>query len=430
MVIQPKQSTAAFLVALSLGFVGYFTLRPEDASVILPATCVFCGALGGTDFVLNVILFIPLGVSARWLARGPSRALALGIATTVLVETMQWSVVAGRYASLGDLLANTLGTAIGAWLAVQLIEFLNSTSDRARALSTSFAGTLSVFVFAMAMLLQPAPARTPHQFVQWTPVRRNTDPFPGRLLSAALNERPIRAAERIPSVWLLDTAHRSVALEAQVTAPGRTPRRRAIIVRTANTFEEGLMLAQDGEQLVFRTAVLAERLKLRSLEIGLTQGLQPAVGDSVTEIVGHSSPREMSLLSEQPGSKREVTLKRTVGLGWAVFSPYEVAIDPSWWRANAIWLGALVMPLAFLVKRSARRGGTTKSPRLLWWPPVLVLSSLVFWPMAFGLSQLGLGEAFGVAVGAAVGILIERWTTLHGVVNSNADIRTPQPELQ
>ena len=430
MVTQPKQSTAAFLVALSLGFVGFFTLRPEEASVVLPATCVFCGALGGTNFVLNIILFMPLGVSAHWLTRRRSQALALGIATTVLVETLQWGVIPGRYASLGDLLANTLGTVIGAWLAVQSIAFLNNTADRARSLSTPFAGILSMVVFATAMLIQPALPRKPYLHVQWTPVRRNTVPFPGRLLSVSLNDRPLRASEGFYSSWLLDSVNRSVAVGARVTSSGKTPERRAIIVRTANATEEGFMLAQDGEQLVFRTALLAERLKLRSLEIGLTQGLQSAVdGDSLTEIVAHSSPRVISLLSEQPGGKREVTLKRTVGLGWALFSPYEVAIGPSWWKANAIWLGALVMPLAFLVKRSARHD-TSKSPRLQWWPPVLVLASLLFWSIAFGLSPPGLGEAFGVAAGTTVGILIERWATLHRVVNSNADTRTPQAELK
>ena len=430
MVTQPKQSTAAFLVALSLGFVGFFTLRPEEASVVLPATCVFCGALGGTNFVLNIILFMPLGVSAHWLTRRRSRALALGIATTVLVETLQWGVIPGRYASLGDLLANTLGTVIGAWLAVQSIAFLNNTADRARSLSAPFAGILSMVVFATAMLIQPALPRKPYLHVQWTPVRRNTVPFPGRLLSVSLNDRPLRASEGFYSSWLLDSVNRSVAVGARVTSSGKTPERRAIIVRTANATEEGFMLAQDGEQLVFRTALLAERLKLRSLEIGLTQGLQSAVdGDSLTEIVAHSSRRVMSLLSEQPGGKREVALKRTVGLGWALFSPYELAIGPSWWKANAIWLGALVMPLAFLVKRSARHD-TSKSPRLQWWPPVLVLASLLFWSIAFGLSPPGLGEAFGVAAGTTVGILIERWATLHRVVNSNADTRTPQAELK
>jgi len=138
----------------------------------------------------------------------------------------------------------------------------------------------------------------------------------------------------------------------------------------------------------------------------------------------------MSLLTGHTEGERAVTLRRTVGLGWAVFSPYEVAIGPSWWGVNAIWIGALVMPLAFLVKRSSRRDDASANPRLPWGPPAFLLASLVFWPMIFGLSPLGPGEAFGVAGGITLGILIERWTTLHRVVTSGADSRTPRITLQ
>ena len=431
MVTQPERSSAAFLVAISLGIIGFFTLRPEVAFVVLPMTCVFCGELGGTDFVLNIILFIPLGVSARWFTRRHTAAVALGIATTVLVEALQVTVIPGRYASLGDLLANTIGTAIGSWLAVQLIAFLNNTADRARSLSAPCAGVSSSVVFAIAILIQPALPGKPYLDVQWTPVRRNTVPFPGQLLSVSLNDHPLRAGQGIYSSWLLDSVNRSVEVVARVTSSGGTPPRRAIIVRTANPTEEGFMLAQDREQLVFRTRIFAERLKLRSLGIGLTQGLRPSAdNESVTEIMVVSSPRAMSLLSGHPEGKRAVTLRRTVGLGWAVFSPYEVAIGPSWWGANAIWLAMLVMPLAFLVKRSLRRDDASQNARLPWRPPAFLLASLVFWPMVFGLSPLGPGEAFGVAGGITLGILIERWTTFHRVVTSIADARTPQIKLQ
>jgi hypothetical protein len=74
---------------------------------------VACGDAGLADLLLNAILFVPLGIvlhraGARWWV-----ALASGLGISLAIETAQAVVLVGRDATLGDLAANTLGTAMG-----------------------------------------------------------------------------------------------------------------------------------------------------------------------------------------------------------------------------------------------------------------------------------------------------------------------------
>lgn len=74
--------------------------------------------------VLNVVLFVPLGVLVRAMAgRGITVATLTGLAVSVLVETTQYTGVFGlvgcayRVADVDDLLTNTAGALLGALLA-------------------------------------------------------------------------------------------------------------------------------------------------------------------------------------------------------------------------------------------------------------------------------------------------------------------------
>ena len=76
------------------------------------------------DFVLNVILFLPLGMFVRHLlSRGFLATIAIGAAASLVIELTQltgdWGLYpcAYRFFSTSDLIANTLGAGLGAVLA-------------------------------------------------------------------------------------------------------------------------------------------------------------------------------------------------------------------------------------------------------------------------------------------------------------------------
>src|SRR3712207_2032131 len=90
--------------ALALAFVAVATLTPTPGTPPTPPTCIVCGRVGGVDVLLNVLLFVPLGLGLRLAGLSRWRALALAGLTTLGIESLQFAVVTGRDASLSDLL--------------------------------------------------------------------------------------------------------------------------------------------------------------------------------------------------------------------------------------------------------------------------------------------------------------------------------------
>ena len=413
MLTRPSQRTATALVIASLALVGFLTLRPTAQVVSTPTLCIICGTLGGVDFTLNVLLFVPLGVALQW-ALGRWRIVAvIGIATTLLVETLQWRLIPGRDASIGDLVANASGTMAGAWIAIYGLRCLSATGTAARRYAGAFAIVACFMVWASAWLLQPVLPRY-RQWAQFTPRRPNMDQFQGRLLGVEFNDRPLRSNQILAPAQTLDTASRGLSVRAVLEGPIPSTTRPAFIVRIANGIEEGFSLSQRGEMVGFRTHIAASRLRLRPILAGLEGALPgsntPLAGRGELAIEGNSSPRAIVIRREQPGNEESLTLRRTVGLTWALFFPRDIAITPRWWIANALWLGVLVLPVSLLTFRTAARL-KDHSAGFLWWSLPVVFVSLAATPVT-GLSALGPGEWIGVLMGVGAGAVIERWAVM------------------
>ena len=405
---QPSPRIAAILSIAALAFIGLMTLLPSGTYEPTPAFCIVCGSLGGVDFTLNVFLFLPLGLALRWLTGRWTTTVVIAALTTLTVETLQWRFIPGRDASLGDLIANTLGAMLGAWIAARGGRVLHAPSAQARAIAATL-GVATAFVITLtAILLRPIDP-IGAQYVQWTPERPNMDLFRGNLVAVQLNGRLLRPREAFPSQWTYDSATRRMALRAVVRAPVPPSQRQAIIVRIANEQYEGFMLAQRRDGVVFRSTMAASQLKLRSILVGLEQALattNPA--DSVVVLHGTSTSRFISVGREQSSATDAATLRRTVGLGWAMLLPWDRALNSRWWPANAIWLAALLFPVSFLTMRSRRAQTADASPLLGQWPLGLALVTLVAAPASVGLSFPGPGEWVGVVTGVAAGVLVER----------------------
>lgn len=87
----------------------------------------------------NVLLFVPWGVAVRrYFDRGVLTTLLTGLAASVLVEVTQYTGVFGlvgcayRVADVDDVLANTLGAAVGAVVAPLVLVWVPRSSDLVR----------------------------------------------------------------------------------------------------------------------------------------------------------------------------------------------------------------------------------------------------------------------------------------------------------
>lgn len=408
-VSKPHGASAVVLLALSIALVAFMTLRPTRAIVATPTFCVFCGSLGGVDFILNVILFVPLGVTLQWTTGRLRTSALIGVATTLVIEALQARLITGRDASLGDLIANTLGTLLGAWLGVAVFRWLNASAPAARRYAGAFGIGVSVVVVLSAFLLQPLVPRYP-QWVQWTPLRPNTDPFQGHLIAVHVKARTIYGVESFEAREAFDPEERSLSMRAQIgPGPGAPSRRLAIIARITNGWEEGFFLAQWGDAAAFRTHMAAARVRLRPILVGLPDAFpDTSISNGARELIieGHSDPRGITV-RRRSDDVVAVSVRRTVGLAWALIFPRDIALNERWWLANAAWLAVLIFPVSFFAVRCLRShdSGSRISG---WWPVVLVLATLVAVPVT-GLSPLAIGEWAGILGGLAAGWALERW---------------------
>jgi hypothetical protein len=182
---------AAITVAALL-FIGTATLVPVRGAYPVggSAYCVICGDFGGTDFVLNVILFVPLGIGLR-LAGVTTRATgAVAFLATLFVETMQLTLIAGRDSSLGDLLSNTTGGVVGALLVAGWRTILLPEPRRAAARARAAAALWLLLAVATAVsttLWSPGP-ETLYRRAAWG---RRVGWFPGRIVRVAANDAEI-----------------------------------------------------------------------------------------------------------------------------------------------------------------------------------------------------------------------------------------------
>ncbi|MBP2648009.1 MAG: VanZ family protein [Gemmatimonadetes bacterium] len=92
---------------------------PEQAyrASLSPVACLVCGDQGVQDVIQNIIMLLPLGLALGLAGVRPGWAALGAFGLAVLVESLQYTVVTGRDASLSDVITNTAGAALGAALA-------------------------------------------------------------------------------------------------------------------------------------------------------------------------------------------------------------------------------------------------------------------------------------------------------------------------
>ncbi|MFK0203953.1 VanZ family protein [Streptomyces lavendulae] len=117
----PRVLWWALTAACTIGILAV-TLRPAGGYAQSGASCVVHGIdlefFMASDMPGNVVLFVPLGLSAMLASRSPSLAIVCGAALSALIEAAQAVLTGiGRECDSSDWLMNTLGAVLGAALA-------------------------------------------------------------------------------------------------------------------------------------------------------------------------------------------------------------------------------------------------------------------------------------------------------------------------
>ncbi len=146
---------ARIAVALSTLFILVATLHVSGTA--LPPGWSFALTSGSSalaELIQNLLLFIPLGATLTLAGVRPLRAVAIGAALSFSVEFLQqW--IPGRDPSVGDIICNTVSTALGMALVVATPRLLWTTPQRSARRALGLAGAAVLVWYATGLVLRP-----------------------------------------------------------------------------------------------------------------------------------------------------------------------------------------------------------------------------------------------------------------------------------
>ncbi|MDH5761185.1 MAG: VanZ family protein [Gemmatimonadota bacterium] len=341
----PTWPTAAG--ALWLAAVACLALFPAPVTDPRPDTlgrlCLICGDRGTSDAILNIWFFVPLGLVMAARGKGWRYSWVIGTLLSTGIETAQL-VLPGRYPTLGDVVWNGLGAALGAAL------FRGVAAHRRRGPAASprsgraAAVGVGLSLALAGWLLGPSPTHRAY-WGQWTPDLGFMPRYEGRLLEATFGGTPFPrgrfpphtdGAATLRGPWVLRTV-----LVKGPPPPSVSP---VASIYDADQ-DEILVLGVDGDDIVLRERTRAKAFRMDHPDLRTPGGLASIpVGDPVTLGVRRDGDDRCISVDEQESCGKGFTPGRTWGLLLYVESL------PEWARrvVDAGWLLMLFAPLGLL----------------------------------------------------------------------------------
>ncbi len=238
------------------------TLVPTGDTRSTLSLCLTCGESGGSGFLLNILLFVPLGALLVQLGVTRVSAALVGFGVSASIELLQAFVVPGRTTALGDLLANGSGALIGALLWHYRVVLLAPRGRSRRLLVSAYAAlTASLLWFGRWSSAPWLPEG--EWYLQRTPVRAWSDPHSGTLREVAVGSISL-PSNRIRDSAVVHHLRNGVATLDLVEVPGPPTRRLAYTVRLVNANQDSELFAmgREGDALVLHRLTNAARLRM------------------------------------------------------------------------------------------------------------------------------------------------------------------------
>jgi glycopeptide antibiotics resistance protein len=349
---------AVAITIASLLMIGFATLLPESHQRPGDHFCIVCGSVGGVDVLLNVLLFLPLGVGLALSGLAGKRALLLAFGLSALIETTQFFFIQGRDATVGDVLTNTFGACLGFALARHARSWLQPSRRMGLVLSVAWGTAWLVIQWIASYGFAPS---LPDSRYYGQLARSNGDlaVFEGRVISASVNDVVIPNSEFADSRAIRRALLDGVPLMATVVSAGPTdPISRASIVRVADSNQQEIaLLAQQGADLVFAIRTGADVLRLRRPLFAIPLAFEPratpnrmSVSDTL-RLSGRYTAREVTMDARTKYKTASIRIPFSPSLGWVLALPFDWNIEGT--RAESIlgvfWTACLLIPFGYWV---------------------------------------------------------------------------------
>ena len=322
--------------------IGWCTRRsaPDQAADIarLPWYCVVCGDSGIADVVLNILLFLPLGVMLRALGWSLKRTFAVALAISIGIEVFQGMLLVGRDACVGDVLSNTLGGTLGWFGFAGLTRLARPTSVFARFGSIATVAVMASLWIATGAGLQPSLTDDAPWIGQPMHAGRGKQPFPGTLHQATIDGINVpneEMAQRAP--W-----RDSIAIELNATRNSAELFTRGIvllrIVDTAHTVEVAVDQRGDDAWLRLRLRAADWKLHYPRWLVGHAMRMTPGVP---WRFRWTWLPDRFTIVNEPIAGPPNpiISVPLSIGLGWTFIHPFVNQVSGSRLLWTALWLG-------------------------------------------------------------------------------------------
>jgi VanZ family protein len=399
------------------------TLMPESSPAVESHFCLICGSVGTVDAVLNVILFVPLGVGLALSGIRGKYALIWVFALSALIETAQLFLISGRDSSIGDVLTNTLGGALGFAIVHLHSLWLRPPPRIARNLAIGWA---TLWLIIQVVSNYGFTLSLPHSEYYGQIARELGDfaVFRGTVLSARIDDVPIpntaiddsRGVERL----LL-----SGATIAVTVVPAQSTRKIAPIVRVAGAGRrEIFLLAQEGDRFIFGVRTGAADLRARRPFFALS-GVFPAgvPGDSTPHdtltLTARYAASVVRIHAYESSKSSGVVIPINASLGWTLWLPFQWVIEGTRVERviSLIWIACLAIPFGYWTIRPVEPWSPKQThlelPTLVLFGVTLLFAGLTLIPYVFGLSVASFKDWVATLGGLFVGY------SFHGLAPSN-----------
>jgi hypothetical protein len=373
--------------ALTLSLVFGATLLPSpgpDSRTL--QWCLLCGDFGLSDAIANVVLFAPVGISLCCAGLSSRRAIAIGLLLSCAIEFTQLRFVPGREAAVGDVLWNTVGTALGAGLVRWLPEHGRS-GPRAFAAA---AAALAVIV-AVGLLQRPSFPPTVY-YGQWTADLGMYEWYRGQVLAADIGDMPLRSWRLQDSRTVRERLRAGVPLRVRAVAGPRTGRL-APLFSIADDQQRGILLiGPDRDDLVLQVSTWATDFRLHQPDLRW-RGAMASVAPGDTLAVEVSRARRGYCL--RLNGRQQCDLAHTAGRAWGLVDFVPHLPPAAQTLLDCVFMAILGLPVGLLLRRS-------KSGYAAAW--FLLLGALVLPPLV-GLAPTPLPQVAALAAGIVAAAL-------------------------
>lgn len=383
------RSHARLIQAAAVLLILAATVVPEGGRPGGLRLCVLCSEHGLSEFLLNVLLFVPLGLVLAWSGYTLRRAVACGALLSFAIECSQW-FIPGRFPSPEDVAANALGTFVGAMLFVGAASIVDPPPHR-RTRMTIAAAALAVLVPVLTALLVRPSFPPAAWFGQWTQRQSAFAFYQGYLLDAAMPGMPLRSM-RLPYGSAVREGLLAGAPIRLRGVAGPPPRGSAPLFNIADDAERfALMVLVNQQNIDLRYRTVAEDLRLTGLDLQFRDALRGVgPGDTLALELWRAGPRWC-----MRGASGTHCAGANASSLWRMLSPQVVPPNAA---VDVLWMALVFLPLAYWgvgrTRGVAAAAGLVTLLAIPWIPDGPAVSML---PLAGALAGVVLGVSLGAA---------------------------------